>query len=67
MDVKIVVPHGTDISKICTQRIAEDENGIEEIHLECRFSDGQKFAAVIVSSDFPKLANRIERFLNNKA
>jgi hypothetical protein len=48
----------------CTQRIAVDKNGIDEIHLECRFSDGQKFAAVIVDSDFPELANRIETFLN---
>lgn len=51
--------------KFCTQRVAEDEHGVEEIHLECRFSDGQKLAAVIVSSDFPELANRIELFLNN--
>lgn len=51
----------------CTQRTAEDENGIEEIHLECRFSDGQKFAAVIISSDFPELANKIEAFLNSGA
>lgn len=49
----------------CTQRIAEDENGIEEIHLECRFSDGQKFAAIIVDSDFPGLADKLEAFLNS--
>lgn len=53
--------------RFCTQRIAEDEHGIEEIHLECRFTDGQKFAAVIVDANFPELANKIEAFLNSGA
>lgn len=36
----------------------------DELHIECRFSDGQKFAAVRVDSDFPELANRIASFLS---
>lgn len=38
-------------------------DAIDEIHLECRFSDGQKFAAVTIDKDFPELANKIEGFL----
>jgi hypothetical protein len=52
---------------LCTQRLAEDKDGIVEIHLECRFSDGQKFAAVVIDSDFPELADSIEQFLNTMA
>lgn len=44
----------------CTQRHCEDE-----IHLECRFEDGQKFAAVVIDIDHPEIANKIEKFLNN--
>jgi hypothetical protein len=36
----------------------------DELHIECRFSDCQKFAAVRVDSDFPELANRIASFLS---
>ena len=43
----------------CTIRDADDE-----IHLECRFPDGQKVAAVIVSIDFPELAEKIANFIN---
>ena len=38
----------------------------EPVHdIECRFSDGQKFAAVTVDGQFPELANRIALFLND--
>lgn len=42
-----------------TVRDAEDE-----LHIECRFSDGQKFAAVTVAQGFDNLAHRIETMLN---
>jgi hypothetical protein len=34
-------------------------DGFDEWHVECRFDDGQKFAAVHVDYDFPDLAHRI--------
>jgi hypothetical protein len=43
----------------CTLREAEDE-----IHIECRFLDGQKLAAVIVDGEFPILARWIVNALN---
>jgi len=39
-------------------------DGDDEWHIECRFSDGQKFAAVKVDKEFEGLADRISRFLN---
>lgn len=36
----------------------------DKLHIECRFSDGQKFAAVIVDADFPVLAQKIAEFLS---
>lgn len=36
----------------------------DELHIECRFSDGQKFAAVTVAQGFDNLAHRIETMLN---
>ena len=42
----------------CTQRMCEDE-----IHIECRMSDGQKGAFVKVDIEFPELADKIEAFL----
>lgn len=47
-----------------TVRDAEDVDGIEELHIECRFDDGQKFAAVVVDGDFPHLAHALCNFLN---
>lgn len=41
--------------------------GYTELQLECRFDDEQKFAAVIVDGEFPKLAHRICDFLNAEA
>lgn len=35
-----------------------------DFHLECRFSDGQKFGAVQVDREFPNLAHRISDLLN---
>ncbi len=31
----------------------------DEIPIECRFSDGQKFAAITVDDAFPELASRV--------
>jgi len=35
--------------------------------IECRFSDGQKFAAIQVDEDFPELALQIANYLNSIA
>ena len=35
----------------------------DELHIECRFDDGQKFAAVTVDVEFPELATAIAAFL----
>jgi len=35
-------------------------------HLECRFADGQKFAAVQVDKDHEKLADEIAAYLNTR-
>ena len=35
-----------------------------EIHIECRFSDGQKFAAVKVDPYFPQLAQALVAYMN---
>ncbi len=39
-------------------------DGDDEYHIECRFDDGQKFAAVKVDGEFPLLAEFIAAFLN---
>ena len=39
----------------------------DELHIECRFDDGQKFAAVRVGAGFNNLAARIVNFLNQEA
>jgi hypothetical protein len=41
-----------------------DEKGMEVIHLECRFPDGQKYAPIEVEGDHQLLASLITRFLN---
>jgi hypothetical protein len=46
-------------------RSAVGENDAQEWHVECRMSDGQKLAAIVVDGDFPELACRIARMLNN--
>ena len=38
-----------------------------EIHIECRFDNGEKFAAVIVDGHLGALAKKICYFLNNEA
>jgi hypothetical protein len=45
-------------------RDSEDDNGFPVFDIECRFSDGQKFAAIQVDGDFPELAFRIAELLN---
>lgn len=46
----------------CTVR-----DGDDEWHIECRFDDGQKFAAITVDYDFPQLAHKIADFLNGES
>jgi len=48
----------------CGSRTAIGDCGVEEIHIECRFADGQKRAAVKVDGEFPELATMIAKFLN---
>lgn len=38
-----------------------------EWHIECRFSDGQKLAAIKVAYEFEHLADKIASFLNKEA
>ena len=45
--------------KYCTVREGDDE-----WHLECRFSDGQKYAAILVDGECPRLAERVASLLN---
>jgi hypothetical protein len=52
--------------EFCTIRGAIDEWGEPENHLECRFSDGQKFAAIIIDGNFEKLARCMCDFLNSE-
>ena len=47
-------------------RDGEDGQGLPVLDIECRFSDGQKFAAIQVDSRFPALANSIAKFLQNQ-
>lgn len=42
-------------------------DGYDEWHIECRFADGQKYAAVKVSREFENLAHRICDYLNRSA
>lgn len=39
-------------------------DGGDELHIECRMSDGQKGAFVQVDKEFPELADEICAFLN---
>ena len=48
-------------------RGSEDDHGDPVFDIECRFSDGQKFAAVQVDGDFPELARRIADFLSGSS
>jgi len=52
--------------KYCTVRDAINENGLDELHIECRFEDGQKFPAVVVDGEFEDLAFAIKDFLNSE-
>lgn len=46
----------------CTVR-----DGVDEWHIECRFSDGQKFAAITVDREFQQLADLVASLLNQRA
>lgn len=48
----------------CGVRSAIDEDDIEEFHIECRFADGQKRAAIVVDGEFPELADLVAKLLN---
>lgn len=42
-------------------------DGGDEWHIECRFKDGQKFAAVLVDKECEDLAHEIADHLNRRA
>ena len=46
-----------------TVTYATIRDGDDELHIECRFSDGQKFAAITVDKDFPGLAQTVANAL----
>jgi len=49
-----------------TVQFATVRDGDNEWHIECRFSDGQKFAAVTIAKPFEQLAHNIADFLNGE-
>ncbi len=51
----------------CTMRDGLHDDGYPVIDIECRFDDGQKFAAVEVDGEFPDLARLIHDCLNRLA
>lgn len=52
---------------ISADHLPPDSEDFDEYHIECRFEDGQKFAAVTVDGRFPELADKIAAFLNAEA
>ena len=52
---------------ISADSLPPDSEDFDEYHIECRFDDGQKLAAVSVEGQFPELADRIAAFLNFSA
>lgn len=48
-----------------TVRDGTSTDGESEWHIECRFNDGQKFAAIVVDGQFEWLADLISAFLTN--
>lgn len=50
----------------CAVRTGGPSDGLIEHHIECRFEDGQQFAAIIVDGNFENLAFAICDFLNSK-
>jgi hypothetical protein len=62
------------LTNLHSETVQEDEpvviqcgvrDGEDDLHLECRMSDGQKGAFVKVDREFPELANRISKFLSS--
>ena len=47
-----------------TVRASINDDEEEAWDIECRFDDGQKFAAVTVDGDYPLLAHRIANALS---
>ena len=47
-----------------TVRESEDRMGEAHYDIECRFANGEKFAAVRVDIEFPELAARIAEYLS---
>ena len=47
-------------------RETTDDIGDLAWDIECRFDDGQKFAAIQVDGDFEQLADDIAKFLNER-
>jgi hypothetical protein len=50
----------------CGIRDSADEFGFPMLDIECRFSDGQKYAAIVIDGEFPQLAEDIRDFLNSR-
>jgi len=50
--------------KNATVRVADDYNGVEELHIECRTTLGTKNAFIVVDGDRPVLATAICDFIN---
>lgn len=51
-------------AKDCPVEYATVRDGGDEWHIECRFRDGQKFAAVMVEKDHEDLADWIAAIIN---
>lgn len=49
-----------------TVRLSSDDAGFDVYDIECRFSDGQKYAAVQVCGDQEGLAHAIAGWLNSE-
>ncbi|ANI78994.1 hypothetical protein [Sphingobium sp. EP60837] len=48
-----------EVAATCPVQCATVRDGDDEWHIECRFKDGQKFAAIIVDKDHEDLADWI--------
>ncbi len=49
-----------------TVRESQEDDGSISWDIECRFEDGQKFAAIQVDGDFPELALKLAEFLTKE-
>lgn len=47
-----------------TVRVA-DNGGLEELHIEARFADGQKYAICVIDPEFDEFAHWLSNEINN--